>query len=114
MQIALIADLHGNRPAVEALEKDLALMKPDKIYCLGDIVGKGPSNDFTYEWAMAHCDLILGGNWDFGVGYQQFPNDRYYWDQLGEKRLETLRNLPLEYEMTMSGQRLRLFHGRPL
>ena len=31
MQIALIADLHGNRPAVEALEKDLALMKPDKI-----------------------------------------------------------------------------------
>lgn len=114
MQIALIADLHGNRPAVQALEKDLALMKPDKIYCLGDIVGKGPSNDFTYEWAMAHCDLILGGNWDYGVGYQQFPNDRYYWDQLGEKRLEDLRNLPLEHEMTLSGQRIRLFHGRPV
>ena len=114
MQIALIADLHGNRPAVEALERDLAQIRPDKIFCLGDMVGKGPSNDFTFDWAMKHCDLILGGNWDFGVGYQEFPNDRYYWDQLGEERLKTLRELPLEHEMMMSGQRIRLFHGRPV
>lgn len=114
MQIALIADLHGNRPAVQALERDLAQIHPDKIFCLGDIVGKGPSNDFTFDWAMQHCDLILGGNWDFGVGYQEFPNDRYYWDQLGEDRLKALRELPLEHELTFSGQRIRLFHGRPV
>ncbi len=114
MQIALIADLHGNRPAVEALERDLAFIKPDKIYCLGDIVGKGPSNDFTFDWAVSHCNLILGGNWDYGVGYQEFPNDRYYWDQLGEERLKYLRNLPKEHELMMSGRRIRLFHGRPI
>lgn len=114
MQIALIADLHGNRPAVEALEKDLALLRPDQIICLGDIVGKGPSNDFTFDWAMAHCDLILGGNWDYGVGQQAFPNDLYYWQQLGEKRMKTLRELPREHEITLSGRRIRLFHGRPV
>lgn len=114
MQIALIADLHGNRPAVEALQRDLEFIKPDKVFCLGDIVGKGPSNDFTFDWAMAHCDLILGGNWDMGVGYQEFPNDKYYWDQLGGERLQTLRGLPLEHEMMMSGRRIRLFHGRPV
>ncbi len=114
MQIALIADLHGNRPAVEALEKDLAFIMPDKVYCLGDIVGKGPSNDFTFDWAMKRCDLILGGNWDYGVGYQEFPNDLYYWEQLGEERLKTLRELPSEHEMMMSGRRIRLFHGRPV
>ena len=114
MQIALIADLHGNRPAVEALEKDLAFIKPDKVYCLGDIVGKGPSNDFTFDWAMEHCDLILGGNWDYGVGFQEFSNDLYYWEQLGEERLKTLRELPAEHEMMMSGRRIRLFHGRPV
>jgi len=114
MQIALIADLHGNRPAVEALERDLAFTRPDKIYCLGDIVGKGPSNDFTFDWAVSHCDLILGGNWDYGVGYQEFPNDRYYWDQLGENRLKYLRELPKEHELWMSGRRIRLFHGRPI
>ena len=114
MQIALIADLHGNRPAVEALEKDLAMIKPDRIFCLGDMVGKGPSNDFTFDWAMEHCDLILGGNWDFGVGYQEFPNDLYYWEQLGEERLKKLRHLPLETQITLSGRRIRLMHGRPI
>lgn len=114
MQIALIADLHGNRPAVEALERDLAIIRPDKIFCLGDMVGKGPSNDFTFDWAMSHCELILGGNWDFGVGYQEFPKDTFYWDQLGEERLKKLRELPLEHEMLLSGQRIRLFHGRPV
>lgn len=114
MQIALIADLHGNRPAVEALQRDLDFIKPDKIFCLGDVVGKGPSNDFTFDWAMKTCDLILGGNWDLGVGYQEFPRDQYYWDQLGEERMKMLRQFPLEHEFTLSGRRIRLFHGRPV
>ena len=114
MQIALIADLHGNRPAVEALERDLALIRPDKIWCLGDLVGKGPSSDFTFDWAMAHCGMILGGNWDYGVGDREFPKDVFYWSQLGEKRLEVLRSLPREHELILSGKRIRLFHGRPV
>lgn len=114
MQIALIADLHGNRPAVEALERDLAQIKPDLIWCLGDVVGKGPSSDFTFDWAMARCDLILGGNWDFGVGYKRFPADDFYWEQLGQDRLTALCALPTEHHFTFSGRRIRLFHGRPV
>ena len=114
MQIALIADLHGNRPAVEALEKDLAFIKPDKIFCLGDTVGKGPDSRFTFDWAEKNCDLILGGNWDYGVANKEYPKDIFYWDQLGEERLEKLRSLPLEHEMMMSGRRIRFFHGRPI
>ena len=114
MQIALIADLHGNWPATEALARDLARRRLDQIYCLGDIVGKGPSSDRTFDWAMANCDLILGGNWDYGVGYRQFAPDHFYWEQLGEKRLQTLRDLPTEKTLTLSGRRIRLFHGRPI
>ncbi|MBN1777749.1 MAG: metallophosphoesterase family protein [Clostridiales bacterium] len=113
MRIAVIADLHGNRPATEALERDLDRIRPDKLYCLGDIVGKGPSSDFTFDWAMERCDLVLGGNWDIFVGYKSFEPDNYYWQQLGEKRLGTLRELPLETTVTLSGRRIRLFHGRP-
>ena len=61
-RIALIADLHGNLPAVEALEQDLKTRSVDEIWCLGDIVGKGPSSPDTFDWAMAHCSLILRGN----------------------------------------------------
>lgn len=114
MKIALIADLHGNMTAVTALEKDLARRAPDSIWCLGDLVGKGPSSDRTFDWAMAHCDVVLRGNWDDGLGARQFANDAFYHEQLGEKRLKTLRELPLEASMTLSGQRIRMIHGRPV
>lgn len=114
MRIALIADLHGNRPATLALERDLLITRPDKIYCLGDLVGKGPSNDFTCDWVRAHAQLILGGNWDDGVGKKQFPGDVYYWEQLGKERLSFLRGLPKEADLWLSGRRIRLFHGRPV
>lgn len=113
MRIALVADLHGNRPATEALESDLAMTRPERIICLGDVVGKGPSSDFTFDWAVSHCEMILGGNWDYGVGFRQFSPDDFYWRQLGEKRLKALRALPREAEIWLSGRRLRLFHGRP-
>ena len=114
MQIALIADLHGNWPATQALERDLTRRGVDKVFCLGDIVGKGPSNDRTFDWAMANCDLVLGGNWDYGLGYRQFSPDQFYWRQLGARRLECLRNLPLEKTVDLSGRHIRLFHGRPI
>lgn len=114
MRIALIADLHGNRPATDALERELQQQRPDKVYCLGDIVGKGPSSRYTFDWAMEHCDLILAGNWDHFVGFKTFEPDHYYWEQLGEERLRTLRELPLETTLALSGRRIRLFHGRPI
>ena len=114
MRIALIADLHGNWPAVERLERDLRARDADKLYCLGDIVGKGPSSDRTYDWAMANCDLILGGNWDYFLSMRRFPADAFYWQQLGQARMERLLALPREHRMTLSGRRVRLFHGRPI
>lgn len=114
MRIALVADLHGNRAATLALEKDLKKTCPDRIICLGDIVGKGPCSDFTFDWAFANCDEIIGGNWDFGLAKKLFPKDAPYWAQLGEERLKKLEQLPLEMELTFSGRRIRLLHGRPV
>jgi predicted phosphodiesterase len=85
MRIALVADLHGNWPATQALERDLPRRQVDRVYCLGDVVGKGPSSDRTCDWAFANCDLILGGNWDYGVSYRQFAPDDFYWEQLGRR-----------------------------
>ena len=114
-RIALIADLHGNLPAVEALEQDLKTRSVDEIWCLGDIVGKGPSSPDTFDWAMAHCSLILRGNWDEGVASRTFSrNDQFYYSQLGEKRMRILAELPLEHHAIISGKHLRLLHGRPI
>lgn len=114
-RIALIADLHGNFPAVQALEQDIKQRGIDDIWCLGDIVGKGPSSDKTFDWAMAHCSLILRGNWDEGVGARMFSRtDQFYYRQLGDKRIHALTALPREHHALLSGKRVRLMHGRPV
>ena len=113
-QIALIGDLHGNVPAVRALERDLQRRKIDKIFCLGDSVGKGPDSDQTFDWVNAHCTVSLRGNWDEGIALKQFAGDKFYYEQLGKERMEILRRLPLEHHMTLSGRKIRMFHGRPV
>ncbi len=113
-QIALVADLHGNLPATLTLDQDLKARGIDDIYCLGDIVGKGPSSAETFDWAFSRCKVLVQGNWDSGIGFKQFPNDAFYYGQLGPDRLKKLREMPLEHSMTLSGRKIRLLHGRPV
>ncbi|NLC33392.1 MAG: metallophosphoesterase [Clostridiales bacterium] len=114
MTIALVADLHGNMTSVLALEKDLKDRGIHKIWCLGDLVGKGPSNDKTFDWAIANCEVVLCGNWDEGVGLQQYVNDSFYFEQLGLERLKRLSLFPKEHHTRLSGRHIRLIHGRPV
>lgn len=114
LHIALVADMHGNLPATMALDQDLTARGIKHIYCLGDMIGKGPSSADTFDWAVARCEVILQGNWDSGIGMKQFPKDEFYYNQLGEKRMRMLCELPLEHTLTLSGRRIRLMHGRPI
>lgn len=114
MRLALIADLHGNFPATEAVNNELIRYNIDKLICLGDIVGKGPESDKTMDWAIKKCDFIIGGNWDFGLGNKRYPDDGFYWNQLGEKRLDILKNLPKEYSCIINNLNIRFIHGRPV
>ncbi len=114
MKLALIADLHGNWTATKALEKDLLRRNIDSIYCLGDLVGKGPSSHKTFDWVFDNCSVIIGGNWDYGLNRKLFPADVFYWNQLGQARLDKLATLPREHHFTFSGCHLRMIHGRPV
>ena len=82
-QIALVADLHGNLPATLAVDGDIRARGIETIWCLGDVVGKGPSSDQTFDWAKDNCEFILQGNWDEGIGKKMFPLDGFYYRQLG-------------------------------
>jgi len=42
MKIAVLSDIHGNIPALEAVLEDIALWQPDKVIVNGDIVNRGP------------------------------------------------------------------------
>ena len=114
MRAALISDLHGNMTAVRALEADLARRGIHAVWCLGDVVGKGPNSHLSFDWAVRSCEFILRGNWDEGIGLRQFKRDAFYYEQLGEARMAALLNFPLEKQVVISGRKIRLIHGRPV
>ena len=114
MKIALIGDLHGNFVATQAMEAELRHQGAEEIWFLGDAVGKGPQNAQTCDWVRANCPLCIGGNWDYGIGGKEFPEDGYFWQQLGPQRMDWLRTLPREADAWISGVHFRLFHGRPV
>lgn len=49
MRIALLADIHANREAYEAVLEKVGELAPDRIVLLGDIVGYGPDPEYAVE-----------------------------------------------------------------
>ncbi len=111
MKIVLLADLHGNMAATEAMERELDRIGPDDVWFLGDAVGKGPESDRTCDWARTHCRHWIAGNWDRAMSMYPEYND-FFRKQIGQERLDWLDSLPLEDELEISGIRFRLVHGR--
>lgn len=116
-KILFLADIHGNMPALTAMEKEIEKICPDRIVFVGDAVGKGPEGDLAVDWVRAHCDTFVRGNWDelLCIGYRKRePRFEYFWHRLGEERVRWLEGLPLETEVLISGIWFRVVHGRPL
>ena len=89
MKIVLLADLHGNMVATEAMERELEKIRPDDIWFLGDAVGKGPESDRTCDWARTHCGHWIAGNWDRSMSmYPEY--NAFYRQQLGKERIDWL------------------------
>ncbi|MTI96284.1 MAG: metallophosphoesterase family protein [Firmicutes bacterium] len=116
MKIAVISDIHGNMPALEAVLADIEVKDVSRIICLGDLVGKGPSTMEAIELCHAKCDEIVVGNWDKFLANtdQSSSGIDYFRRQLGTTGLEYLRKLPEYTEFYLSGKLVRLFHAHPL
>jgi diadenosine tetraphosphatase ApaH/serine/threonine PP2A family protein phosphatase len=67
MLIAIATDVHGNRPAFEAVIAAAEEAGAEEMWCLGDLVGYGAEPDACVELAHRHCTLCLAGNHDLGV-----------------------------------------------
>jgi predicted phosphodiesterase len=67
MLVAIVTDVHGNRPAFEAVIAAAEAAGADEMWCLGDLVGYGAEPDACVELAHRHCAVCLSGNHDLGV-----------------------------------------------
>lgn len=106
-KIALISDIHANLEALESVLKEIEKYKPDKIICLGDIVGYGANPRECVELVRKNCDVVLLGNHDEAVFSPEITDAfvehaRYSaeWTraQLTEQDIEWLKTLPYTYQ----------------
>ncbi|EGW36706.1 metallophosphoesterase family protein [Desulfosporosinus sp. OT] len=113
-RIAVISDIHGNMPALDAVLEDIANRSIDRIFCLGDLAGKGPSSAEVVDTIKEYCQVVIKGNWDYYLTEQE-GNEVLRWHQkkLGVERLKYMKELPVYIEFYISGKLLRLCHASP-
>jgi predicted phosphodiesterase len=105
MRIAVIADVHGDLPALEHVLAAIEQAHVDEIWCLGDIVGLGANAPAdVVDLVHTHCTLALAGNhdrWvtgDLPLDMLPLPRQRaeleWQRSQLSAEQLRWLAGLP--------------------
>jgi predicted phosphodiesterase len=114
MRLAVIADVHGNLPALEAVIADIRQRGADAILNLGDCVS-GPL------WPRETMDLLdtlqlptVRGNHDRWVAEtprdRMYPSDAFAWDRLTPAQRAALGALPARLDL---GNGVAAVHGTP-
>lgn len=67
MRVAILTDIHSNRPALEAVLAAIDGSGIEHRWCLGDVVGYGAQPDDCAKLVSEHCELCLVGNHDLAV-----------------------------------------------
>jgi predicted phosphodiesterase len=129
MRLAIISDIHGNLQALKAVWTDLEAQRPDRVYCLGDLVGYGAHPNQVTEFIRERNIPTLMGNYDEGVGFDLDDCGCVYRDpelkRLGDISLSWsrehtsaenkayLRSLPIQIRPEGARPRPLLVHGSP-
>lgn len=68
MKVAVLSDIHGNLPALEAVAAEIAAWSPDVTIVNGDIVNRGPSSSACWSFVQALPDWhVASGNHEMYV-----------------------------------------------
>jgi len=120
MRILVVADIHGNRAALDAVREPF-----DACLCLGDIVDYGPEPGQCVEWVREHATHCVRGNHDHGVAQdvevQGVAGFRYLTAvtrplsvaALTPDQRRFLADLPTSQMFALGGKRFLMVHATP-
>jgi predicted phosphodiesterase len=127
MRIAILADIHANLLALEAVIADLEIAQPDQVIVAGDFQNRGPAPKEVYE-RLRQFDwpLLRGNHEDYVIEQSESPAeeahvvDLYAWQPArwtAERVPETipfLRTLPIAIQLNgPDGSFICIAHGSP-
>ncbi|MBN1189730.1 MAG: metallophosphoesterase family protein [Dehalococcoidales bacterium] len=115
----MLADIHANLTALEAVLRDLESRGGvDEIWCLGDVVGYGPDPRQCISLVQQYCSCCIAGNHDWAAaglmdtsGFNQAAAAAAQWTrrQLNSSETGYLAGLP----QTLERDKFTLAHGSP-
>jgi len=130
MRIAVIADLHANLPALRAVLDDVLALGCETVWCVGDVVGRGPHPGEVVDELRRLEVPTIQGNWDEAVGLRrEHPGVTWASPEAesaglaslawtiahsSDEQRSWLRQLPTAHRLTLEDRSVLLFHGSPV
>ena len=124
-RIAVLADIHANPPALEAVIDDLSELEVDEVLVGGDLVGRGPCGSTVVDRiAELGWTTIRGNHEDYVLSFRRrdVPDDwlvadewsasRWMAEEIDDRHAEFIDALPFSVSAETDAD-LRLFHGSP-
>jgi putative phosphoesterase len=128
-RVAVITDIHGNLPALQATLARIDELGIEAVYCGGDLVGYGPHPNEVCALIEERAIPTIYGNYDHAIARDEHDcgcayitaHDR----ELGQRSIEWtlvhtgqpakdfMRRLPFDLRFSLGNQRVRLVHGSP-
>ncbi len=119
MRISILADVHSNLPALEAVVRDLETRDVDSVWHLGDAIGYGAEPFACIQMLTDIDSLIITGNHEEAAldlaragGFNPSAKEAIKWtrNNLSDEALSFLSELPLDASPALG---VYLFHGLP-
>ena len=123
MKILLLADIHANWPALQAVE--LAGETYDVCIFLGDAVDYATEPARCIDWIHERADWAVRGNHDHSVAQRVAvtPGGTFrqiaaamrprHFESLTDKHLTWLAQMPVTSHISVGGHKLLLVHATP-
>lgn len=120
MRVLVVADIHGNRAALEAIREPF-----DLCLCVGDLVDYGPEPAWCVDWVQKHAAHCVRGNHDHGaaqnVEIQGAGGFRFLTAvtrplsvaALAPAQRRYLAELPTSRMFVLNGKRFLMVHATP-
>ena len=128
-RVAIITDIHGNLPALEAALRRIEELEIGDVYCGGDLVGYGPRPNEVCRSIEEHGLPTIYGNYDYAIArddddcgcFYPTPKDReigeasvaWTLEHTDERSKRFMRDLPFDLRFELADTRVRLVHGSP-
>ena len=123
--IAVLADVHGNVPALEAVLDDIVAQRPDEVLVGGDLVGRGPCGKEVVR-RLSELDWrgVRGNHEDYLLAFRhrrvpdhwltapEWTAARWMAAELDDVAARSIAELPLSLSSRLAPE-LRLVHGTP-